>query len=225
MKVLYSPFALLILSIISSCSKNDHTTTQPQKTVLYQTDFSSDDGKWPVGNIYRGGSTYYQSGGYFVVGGNDINTFTYSYTNNFFTGLSGEMAIEASIKPTPSFGKGGNAGLIWAFQSSGQNSSSFYVFEISNTGQWGIFEYQLTNSANNQWTITIIAGWTGNGAVQQSAFNDLQITQYNGQLQFSINSTQVYKMNATGSTLDQAGLFADVSSMLEANFFEAADWQ
>lgn len=216
---------LIVITGISSCSKSSNTTTSSQKTVLYQTNFSSDDGKWVVGHINKGGSTYYQNGTYIVVGGNDINTFTYSYIANVFTGSPNDIAVQASIKAINSFGNGGNTGLIWNFESNGQNSASYYVFEISHNGQWGIFQYQLTNSTTNQWAITTIANWAANNAVQQSQYNNLQITQQNGQLQFSINNTQVYKMKATGSNLDQVGLFADVNSELQANSFEADSWQ
>lgn len=225
MKKQYLPFALLAFLFFTgtfSCKKGD--TVTPKETVLYQTNFSSNDGKWAVGQIPHGGSTYYQNGNYIVVGGNDINTFSYSYIANLFTGISGDIAIQASIKPVVSSGKG-QIGLLWDFQSEGGQNSSYYLFEISHGGQWGIFQYQLTDPTNDLWTITTVVGWTVSSTMQADQFNNLQIKQSKGQLLFSINGAQVYKMNTTGSTLDQAGLFADVNSELEANLFEAVDWQ
>lgn len=234
MKKQYLSLALLTLFVIAgmfSCSKSNDVkaskgTITPKETILYQTNFSNDDGKWVVGDISKGGSTYYQNGNYVVVGGNDINTFTYSYTDNFFANSSGNIAIQASIKAISTFGANhGNAGLIWDFRSSGPGNASYYVFEINYSGLWGIYQYQLTNNATNQWAITTVAAMVANSAVKPNDFNTLQIKQSNGQLQFSINNTQVYKMNETGGDLDQAGLFADVSSKLQANLFEAEVWQ
>lgn len=211
---------------ICSCSKNNNGTHPPKETILYQTNFSADDGKWAVGNINKGGSTYYQNGSYGVIGGVDINTFTYSYTDNIFTGISGKMAVSASVSVTRSFnsGGGGNGGLIWNCQPNAQEFS-YDVFEISYTGQWGIFQFLRTNTANNIWTITAIAPWTTSSNVQTGQYNNLQVMSNNGQLQFSLNGTQVYEMTAASGALDQAGLFADVNSTLQANHFEADDWQ
>ena len=184
MKMRYLFLALLTFPVLTglfSCSKNKNTSA-PVVTVLYQTNFTSDGGKWVVGDILKGGSTYYQNGSYMVVGGNDMSTFTYSYTDDFFSNTSDNIAIQASVKAVNGYTNGpaaGNAGLIWNFQSSGQGSASYYVIEIKNTGLWGIFQYQLANSATQQWTITTIAAMVANSVVKRNDFNILQIKKSN----------------------------------------------
>jgi len=235
MKKRYLSFALIALLLVTgmfSCSKSS-TVTPPKETVLYQTDFSSNDGRWVVGTISGGGATYYQNGNYFVVGGIGTYTyiksntggatFTYSCISNVFNGSSGNIAAEASIKMSSA---PNGAGMVWNFQSGGQNTS-FYVFEINTSGQWGIYQYQLVNATTNPniYSITTITSGTANSIIQQNQFNKLQIAQNNGQLQFSVNGTQVSTMNATGNTLDQVGLFADVHSILQASSFEAVEWE
>lgn len=222
----FAPMIFIVGIGMGSCSKSNNGTTAPKENILYQTNFAADDGKWAVGNINKGGATYYQSGNYVVVGGVDASTFTYSYIANLFTGISGKMAVTASInvaKPANP-GNGGNGGLIWGCQPNAQDLT-YNVFAIDFIGQWGIFHYDRTSAINNSWTVTSIAPWTSSNIVQAGQFNDLQVLQNNGQLQFSINGTQVYEMNATSGTLDQTGLFADVYSTVQANNFEAVDWQ
>ncbi|HEV2479699.1 MAG TPA: hypothetical protein VGS79_08535 [Puia sp.] len=222
----FAPMMLFFAIGIGSCSKSNNGTATPKENILYQTHFATDDGKWAVGNINKGGATYYQSGNYVVVGGVDASTFTYSYIADVFTGISGKSAVTASInvlKPTNP-GLGGNGGLIWGCQPNAQDLN-YNVFAISYIGQWGLFHFERTSSVSNSWTITAIAPWTSNNVIQTGQFNDLTVLQNNGQLQFSINGSQVYEMNATGGTLDQTGLFADVYSTLQANNFEAEDWQ
>lgn len=231
MHIIIKTFVMFACIGMVSCSKNG-TLTTPKETVLYQTDFSSNDGRWVVGTISGGGATYYQNENYFVEG-SQVGTyayikvtsaaFTYSCISNVFNGSSGDIAIEASIKMSSA---PAGAGLIWNFQSGGQNIS-FYVFEINTSGQWGIYQYQLVDATTipNKYSITTLASGTAISAIQQNQFNKLQITQNKGQLQFLVNGTQLIEMNANSNTLDQVGLFADVKSILAANSFQAVEWQ
>ncbi|MDE3213503.1 MAG: hypothetical protein KGM98_09740 [Bacteroidota bacterium] len=140
----YLFLALLTFPVVNglfSCSKNKNTSA-PVVTVLCRSNFTSDDGKWVVDDILKGGSTYYQNGSYMIMGGNDMGTFTYGYSVDFFSNTSDNIAIQASIKAVNGYTNdpaAGNARLIWNFQSSGQGNASYYLFEIKNTGLWVIF--------------------------------------------------------------------------------------
>lgn len=229
--IIIKAFIMFACIGIVSCSKNN-TVPTPKETVLYQTDFSSNDGRWVVGTFNWGGAAYYQNGNYFVEG-SQVGTYAYikvtaaaftcSCISNVFNGSSGDIAVEASINMSSA---PAGAGLIWNFQSSGQ-STSFYAFEINTKGQWGIYQYQLVDATiiPNKYSITTLASGSANNAIQQNQFNKLQIKQNNGQLQFSVNGTQLIAMNANSNSLDQVGLFADVVSILQANSFQAVEWQ
>lgn len=108
---------LLVGGSMFSCKK-DKENINPQETVLYETDFSNNDGKWAVGSKPDGIATSYENGYYVVKGGTD-RSCTGSLTQDIFSGTTGDVAMEAAVRPAYyNNSQAGVGGLAWNIQPS-----------------------------------------------------------------------------------------------------------
>lgn len=212
--ILLAVFSLLILS--SSCSKKDKVDT-PKATIIYQTNFDSDDGQWSIGNFDKGNSAEIKGGYYQLLSGSIGQDY---WIPSIFTGTVAATAIETSFKLTS---KGdeydGNGGLIWGYNEA--HKTRFY-FSLSSNGQYSIYGYPDGTDKS----MKVYKDWTLNSAVKKDQFNQVRIELINAMLHFYINDTEVYKMTANSSgTLDQTGLTIYSNSAMQVDYFKAAELQ
>ncbi|WP_300596696.1 hypothetical protein [Niabella sp.] len=206
---------LLTLVAVASCKKND---VSKKETVLYETDFSNDDGHWPTGNLGSSGASATIGNGYYtMVGGNGGREV---WTGQIFSGTTGGMALEASVKLSSNSGaNNGEGGLIWGLR---KNSSTdvytgFY-FEISYDGYYSIWGYP----DGSEKPYVLYKDWVLNSAIRNNQFNKLRIVLKNNELRFYVNDKELFAMPSPGNgTLDQPGFKIRKYSTMQVDYFKA----
>ncbi|MBZ4187502.1 hypothetical protein [Niabella beijingensis] len=189
---------LLLLSsavvLSQSCRKDD---VKPRETVLYETDFSSDDGQWPTGTLATGVSADIQNNYYQIT---SRNTSYYVYASSRFNGVSGNTAIEASVSVS-AIGNPATlypGGLAWNINPS---RNLVFMFGIYPDGQFAIGGWPDANG------FVSYKDPTTSTAIRTGGFNTLRIELRNKRLYFFINGTQVHDMSPVNdSSLDLPGL-------------------
>ncbi|MCF3109565.1 hypothetical protein LL912_12360 [Niabella sp. CC-SYL272] len=195
-------------TFLCSCKKDE--TTTPKETVLYQTSFSNDDGKWQTGTIANGSKAFYQNGQYWMEGSN--GGVLYSMADNFFSGPTSKMTVEAIVKidNLSTIPENGIGGLVWSAQ------SDYYVFMVTFDGYWRLGEY---NRSRGEWVY--FNDWVRDNNILLNDYNKLRIEQAGGTTRFYINDVQVHSMDAVNrATLDKLGFFVSASSRVKAKFFK-----
>ncbi len=189
--LLYAAIALIGLSTLTSCVRNDYYTVDPVDNTnnnnnnnpdpyKFNEEFSSDQRGWAFGS--SADSTYaFVSGGmlefinYSVLASNTqvVNT------NGDF---SGNWLIETRIKSD------NDMGVI--FGNSGNQYEYGYSFVLNNGGYYVVYKEGNANT-----DITVLKNWTANNAIN-SNWNDVTIEQKNGYWIFMVNGYEVYQMEA-----------------------------
>ncbi|NLR67336.1 hypothetical protein HGH92_23730 [Chitinophaga varians] len=211
----YTPiFAVvfLVAAIFASCKKDN---VKSRETVLYEADFSSEDGHWSVGALGSAGAMATISNGYYtlVAGSQGRDVWTWAV----FSGVDGGTAVEASVKlSTTGSSSDGSGGLIWGSKEN-NNSNVRYYFGISYDGYYTIWGYP--NGTDKPFVV--YKDWVSNSAIRNSDFNTLRITLVNGSLHFYINTQEVFNMPSTGGSLDKSGFAVSKNSTLQADYFKA----
>ncbi|SDD97907.1 hypothetical protein [Niabella drilacis] len=215
----YQKLLLAVLTLfvwMPSCKKKD---VSKKNTVLYETDFSSDDGYWWTGtDVY--GTTFISNGYYNMVTPPTGNGQNNTLTQGVFTGGQKNTAVEISLKvarnqTTDSYG----AGLVWGKSGSGATRTAYY-FYISPRGGYTV--YGFPNGLNNPGVT--YADWTTNSIVRPDGFNKLGIELKQGQYHFSINGREVYSMAAgNNAKLDLMGLGAGKGLNVQVDYFKASE--
>ena len=214
----YYPVLIIAFVIIafSSCTKED---VKPKETVVYQTDFSSNDGKW---RIYEGqgyGYFYYQ-GDFYVVA--STSTSLYCVQSEFFGGTKQNMAIEASVViakgPTH---PGGNTivtgGLIFGYEYADDNNYQYNIMSISEKGSLSLAYF---DKRTEQWTRYIDDKDIKN-IIHTDIPNKLRVELRNGMLYFYVNGTEVHKMtDVTSGSLEKPGFWVNGHTILLTNYFK-----
>lgn len=208
---------LLAWGSMLSCKKNKDNA-KPQETIVYETDFSNSDGKWPVTPNPDGSAIAYENG-YYLLKAGPTKSFTCPLGQDIFSGTTGDVAIETSVKPEYyNDPKGGTGGLVWNLHPVAQGYTS-YVFLITYDGYWAIFRSKPDGS--NAWDM--IVDYTKSNTIKQNQFNKLRLTRITNNWHFYINDKEVYSMPvASGyANLDRVGLVANTYSILRADYFKA----
>lgn len=203
-----------ILLFTSSCKKED--LNQPKETILYETDFSSDDGHWdltPFPNV-----SHFIDNGYLNIITDPSGDGIDMHLGNIFTSIHNHTAIETSLKVERSKTSENNAaGLIWNMSGSGANRTTYY-FEISPIGGYLIYGYP--NGMANSYTNYV--DWTTNSLTNPGAFTKLRIELKDNHYHFYVNNTEVYSMEANeGETLDICGIGTWEGVKVEVDYFKA----
>ena len=207
-------FAIICSGIITlaSCSKKDDP--KPKETVLYETDFSSNDGNWRTGSFLSGTVSASIENGYYTMRNNSTQYY-YFATSRIFSGITSTTAIETSMKVT-GIGAGvtnPSAALIWNFNTTDESD---FTFGFSGYGQ---FTIQGLPDGNNN---VVYKDWALHSAVRKNDFNTLRIELKNNMLYFFINGTEVYSMKpVNGNTLDQVGFEVPRQRALQVDYIKA----
>lgn len=215
MKGKYSTFlALFFLSFFVSCKKDG--VGSKKETVLYETDFSSDDGKWFKESNQYGTSSI--NNGYYSLISSATQGF-YNTLNPIFNSNNLNVAVETSVKLTTNGAtKYGNGGLVWGYREN--SSGKRFNFQIAHNGYYVIYGYP--NGDNDNYVDYV--SWKLSSSVKQNQFNKLRIELREGTLYFFINSSEVYSMPAPDNEgLDNLGLVVQSSSTLQADYFKVVE--
>lgn len=211
---------LLLVTSLVSCKKDD---VKPQETVLYETNFDSDDGKWALENPF-GDGTATIGGGYYTINGKTTGMGVYT-SSIFYNNAKPRTAIETSIKLTstgPS--TAGTGGLLWGQdtkETASPTDDIVFYFLISYDGQYTISGFP--NDSNHP--LVNYKDWQNSSAVRNSQFNKLRIALIDNVLHFYINETEVHSMPSpiANGTLDQAGVSALKYSIAQFDYFKATE--
>ncbi|ANH81979.1 hypothetical protein A8C56_14270 [Niabella ginsenosidivorans] len=208
-------FLLLTVIVFTACKKSD---VKPKETVLYETDFSSNDGKWGTGTPSNG-IVLSISDGYYTFRNSSTGSYGSWLENPVFTGTPARSAIEASIKTAQTGNDGwGSGGLLWNLKKISNNNYYEFGFVISYNGKFEIYGYPN----GDQDSYTEYVSWTLSSAIKTDSFNKLRITLTTGTLHFFINDKEVHSMPATSEgALDLAGFIADRGTTLQMDYFRA----
>lgn len=209
-------FLISVGFLLQSCSKDDDSVSLPKETILYQTDFSKDDGQWWVDNDGVGSGSY-NNGQYWLA--SSSSQVYYTTLGNVFSTTTGTTAVEASIKLEYLNNKTdyGFGGIMFNYKKNGSNYS-YMIWNTSYNGYWKLARY---NSASGY---TDYVDWTLNNAIRQNDFNKLRIEHTADKIRFYINGSEIYSMATTnGPTLDQVGLSINSYSRIKADYFKAVE--
>lgn len=203
-----------ILFWASSCKKEK--LNGPKETVMYETDFSSDDGKWnlsPFPNV-----SLSINNGYLNITSNTSSNGIDMYAGSFFSASQNNTAIEISLKVERNNTSDNNAaGLIWNKSGSGDTRVTHY-FGTSPIGGYLIYGYP--NGMNNP-SVDYV-DWITNSLTKPGDFTKLRIELKDSYFHFLLNGTEVYKMKANaGETLDVAGIFTWGGVKVQVDYFKA----
>ncbi|MGC4231935.1 MAG: hypothetical protein QM594_02905 [Niabella sp.] len=215
MKKLNAAFLIaLIVATFISCKKDD---VKSKQTVVYETDFSSDDGHW-----YRGTTSNNTvisiNNGYYTFNSGAAGGWA-AWLTPVFNSAIGNAGIEASVKlATTGPATWGNGALLWNVRGS-NNTGDFTAktFYISHNGYYTIAALYEDGSRET------FVDWTLNSSIKQGQFNILKILSKNDKLHFYINNQEVYNMNdASGFvTLDKVGLEVSKYTNMQVDYFKA----
>jgi len=206
-----------VIIAFSSCKKDD---VKPKETVLYETDFSSDDGKWRLYQEQGIGYFYYQDGFYVVA---STSTSLHCIQSEFFGGKKQNMAIEAAVViakgPTH---PGGNTivtgGLVFGYKYTDDNNYHYNIMSIS---EKGVLSLAYFDKRTEQWT-RYISDKDIKNTVYTDTPNKLRVELKNGMLYFYINGTEVHKMtDVTSGSLERPGFWVNGHTILLTNYFKA----
>ncbi|MBZ4188356.1 hypothetical protein [Niabella beijingensis] len=209
--------SLLLVMTLAACSKKKDAPAS--EVVLYETDFSTDDGHWSLGALGNNGATASIKNGYYnlegVSEGHDV------WTGSVFSQNEKGTAVEAHIKVTSTNGtKYGTGALSWGARESANNEYFNFYFVISFDGYFTVGGYP--NGMSRPYVT--YKDWTLNSAVKRNQFNKLRITLAEGLLHFYCNGTELYSMSSTTDhTLDHVGVSVGNYSLLQADDFKAVE--
>ncbi len=174
--VMLTAVAGIFLSL-ASCKKDE---VKPAETVQYQTDFSSDDGKWSLTGLP--GVSVSINNGYLNILSEPSTTGIDLHLANVFTSSQKNTAIEASFKPSR-YNTADNygAGLIWGKSGSGTTRITHY-FVISPLGGYKITGYP---DGIDKPVVTYV-DWTTNSLTDPNGFTRLRIERKEGQYRFLV---------------------------------------
>lgn len=203
------------LMVLSSCKKDDAGRTK--ETVVYETDFSEDDGKWYVGNTAAGVRISIEDGYYRFKAGAGGGWMV--WTGNVFTDAGKGGYVEASVKLSPNGNNDyGFGGLIWGMVPSDADANEFR-FDISYNGYYRILGFPDGEQMEYK-------PWTTLNTIRNNQFNTLKIQLKNQQIYFYINDREVHSMPAgRWNTLDRLGCVVARNSNMEVDGFRAVETQ
>ena len=205
--------AFLIIAF-SSCKKDD---VKSRENVLYETQFSSDDGRWNLDGL-PGVAVSMNNGYYNIQSSPSSNGLDTYLSGNVFTTGQKNAAAEISLKVNRyQTTSNGGAGLIWSKSGSG-DTRIIYYFVISPIGGYMIYGYP--NGFDKPYVIYV--NWTTNSIASAGNFNKLRVELKDGQYHFVLNGREVYNMQAgNGATLDVMGLVAWEGVDVQVDYFKA----
>ncbi|GAB3011186.1 hypothetical protein GCM10027051_11740 [Niabella terrae] len=196
-----------LFALFSACKKD----SARDENILYQTDFSTDDGKLWTGT--DGNLTASIEDGRYHFNNANTSGFYWNTFPDIFTGISDGVAMETSIKisanadDTP-----GAGGLIWQRKPA---TNADFEFWINSEGA-----FKITGYPDGENYITY-KDWALHSSIKPNGFNRLRLEIKEGQWFFYINGTRVHQMEAVSSgTADKCGLFASYLTTLEADYFK-----
>jgi len=203
---------LTVFVLLSSCKKSD---VSKKDTLLYETDFSSDDGNWPV--VTSGSYPTSIRNGYYQMTNNSSQGIHFYWTRALFSGITHTTAIEASIKVFPVNGNDyGTGGLMW---NENQQDNTQFFFVISSSGEFAIYGYPEADGE-----FVMYKDWALHSKIRKDQFNKLRVELRQEIFHFFINDTEVYKMEAVNDrSLDQSGFGIAKGSSLQADYFKALE--
>ena len=211
LNIMIATVALVALFFIS-CTKKDVA----KEKVVYETDFSFDDGNWYTGEIKPGISATIADGYYnFVTATNGGRN---SFTKTWFQSSTGKgMAVETSVKSFKVDVPGtdntwGYSSLLFGRK---DDNNAFYLSIVAD--RYMIFAYLNSSS------YTILKDWTTDAVVNANQFNRLRVELKNGQLNYLINGKLVYTMQSPISTLDLFGFHVAPYSAMQADYIKAVE--
>lgn len=197
--------------MLASCSK-DEVNPAENEQVLFETDFSKDDGMLWVGTE-EVVSASIEDGNYNFINEHASRSHWSAFSQTFsdaYTSTAIETRVNLSSTDDEEPGAGG---LFW---NRNMENASDFAFMINNVGQFTIGGYP------DGTTYTVYQDWTSHTAVHSNAFNVLRIESRDNEFHFFINGTEVYSMQAVNSaSLDRFGFLVSYKSALQADYFKA----
>lgn len=195
----------ILLGAATGCKKKD---AEHGERIVYQTDFDSDDGFFYMGENSTGAGSL--QNGIYTMRNKKTQYVNFFYTSSLFNGISGNIALEARVKP----GAGAWCGLRWN-DDAGISGDHAKTFEVRDNGLFAIGKY----AANGDYEE--ISGNAFSAALVKGDFNVLRVEQRDGTTHFLINGTEVYTMPANGDRLDICGFVVGANATLQADYFKA----
>lgn len=205
------PLLLLFVLVSFSCSKKDIITEK----IIYQDDFSSEDGIWWYGTS-DGITASLQNGKYFIsYPGYSTSAFNILAGNYFTNPEAKNIAIEASIKYTKPAGAPDKqyASLIFAGIDPNQNYMQLFSTDNSSYLIWSAYEDSFTT----------IKDWTQDNIMRTNDFNVYRVELKNGNLHYKINGKEVFKTATTITTLDRFGFSLEHYTIMEIDYIKAIE--
>ena|GEM_PF-2573861 len=201
---------LLTCSNFISCKKED---VQQKETIVYETNFNSNDGNWRSETTEPGVTLQFKDG-YYQISKTTAGSY-YVHAWELFNNITGNTAIEASIALT-NINAGTStiysAGLEW---NGNETTQSGFAFRIFTNGKFHVGGWPDGNTYVSYKDATV------SNAIR-NGFNVLRIELRSGRLHFLINGAEVYSMPPVNdASLDRAGFSIGQNLILRADYFKA----
>ena len=205
---------------LSACSKDDAPEPALNETVLLETDYTKDEGYLWIGREGEEVASEIVNDTYNLIylGKSGVYFTTFA---SMIPDTAMHVALESSLRMNSTNLENhslSSGGIVWGVDPSIPGKD--FRFLINNEGEFNISGYPDGEN------FTSYQEWTSHEAVQSTDYNILRIELHNHQLQFFINGTEVFSMDAPNAgKLDHFGYLAFDESYLQSKYFKVSTFE